>query len=121
MCGMSLDAQASVKLHGGGTSDARAVEKLLTDRMDRRQDRARLTTRLETVEAELKRHTDAVAAGISVTTLAEALSAQELERRRIREQLKCGVPDVRQLEPGGELAESGRGIAPADRQGTGIR
>jgi hypothetical protein len=67
----------------------RALEKLLADRMDREQDRARLTTRLETVEAELKRLTDAVATGISVTTLADALSARELERQRIREQLSA--------------------------------
>jgi hypothetical protein len=72
----------------------RAVEKLLTDRIERDQHRARLTTRLETVEAELKRLTDAVAAGISVATLAEALGAREQERQRIREELAAARTDL---------------------------
>jgi site-specific DNA recombinase len=65
----------------------RALDRLLAVRSKREDERARLIARQQSVEAEIKRLTDALAAGVALASIAEALGTREAERNRILAEL----------------------------------
>ena len=65
----------------------RALDRLLSARNERQERRAHLLARLEIVETEARRLTDALAAGVAIAPITDALGAREIERTRIQAEM----------------------------------
>jgi site-specific DNA recombinase len=76
----------------------RALDRLLAVRSQREDERAKLVARQESLDAEIKRLTDALAAGVALASIAEALGTREAERGRIPAEL-ASLNIVPSLDP----------------------
>jgi hypothetical protein len=65
----------------------RALDRLLSARLHREEERARLSARADAIDAELKRLTDVLAAGVGVGSITEASEWPQAERRRLYSEL----------------------------------